>query len=1063
MAEQTETRSAQWRRAYPCELRQREFDLMALRPKCKKDDDTSSQETTQEASTDCEPKSGSTCGAAPDEGRGPQVALALSGGGIRSATFAFGFLQALAKRKSLTEVDLLSTVSGGGYTGGMLTRLFSREAVNSHEDVESAILPPGNEPDGRQSGDSASIRPGAVFAWLRENGNHLAPNGAGDLLLGGAVIFRNWLSVHFVLYTLFLAAFILLQIPRWYGLHLSDPTCDTNVAAAQGAWLTCHLPLGEHYLWWSPWLLLPVGVFVLGVLPTGLAYWLLTPVGRFGVSERVVGVALLLGSSVLALILLGHAHPWGTGIAFTVTVLAFVVYLVAECATRLGRCRGTTKWRQLLAAVPLAQVAWVVALPLVAVSVLSASGSPVQSTVVITLAFALLALAVYAVAEGAVSDAQPMDARMRLEMSQRLSAWLKCILLTFAVAFGLAIVDTFGQTLYAALINPHVSVGPTLAGALAALAALATGARRLAVRLGGGGSGRPRLRLKVVAAAAAIVIMVVTLTSLNALSHGLIWGFTYPHGVPSELWHSCETAEECPATRPCRDPAALAQVLCTPPCLTCGERADWDPVVYLALLTILSLLFGRSCRFLNDSTLQPLYRARLIRAYLGASNPERLDPRRPKPVTKMLEGDDVAVDWDRQSEFAANDPCRKYRNGAPLHLVNVTVNETVEKKTGLQRSDRRGIGMAVGPAGISAGVRHHLVFRSSALPDDNLPAHVFPDGGTACDRPFRMFAGNEPGSDVLYTGESLTLGQWIGISGAAFSTGIGYRTNFGIAFLAGMLNVRLGHWWRSGIDPSKRMVQKSVKDGPITRVYQYLFGVQSYLIDELIARFRGVHRKRWYLSDGGHFENLGGYELIRRRVPIILIVDAEADPDYRFEGLGNLVRRARADFDAEIEFLSSDKIAALQTEHRCMKYFGSLDMVRRGTRDNEAGASDEDNKGWPRRTFAATDRKRPSLAHAALATVRYEGCRTPTSLIVYVKPSLVGDEPADIAHYHEVHVDFPQQTTADQFFDEAQWESYRKLGELIGLRSLDAKMSFDQLRAVLRKLGGRESSDTVTK
>ena len=83
------------------------------------------------------------------------------------------------------------------------------------------------------------------------------------------------------------------------------------------------------------------------------------------------------------------------------------------------------------------------------------------------------------------------------------------------------------------------------------------------------------------------------------------------------------------------------------------------------------------------------------------------------------------------------------------------------------------------------------------------------------------------------------------------------------------------------------------------------------------------------------------------------------------------------------------------------------------------------------------------LVHASLARVRYENGDQAESILVYVKPTLVGDEPVDIKHYHEDHPKFPQQTTADQFFDEPQWESYRALGELIGIRVLKGFESED--------------------
>ncbi len=64
---------------------------------------------------------------------------------------------------------------------------------------------------------------------------------------------------------------------------------------------------------------------------------------------------------------------------------------------------------------------------------------------------------------------------------------------------------------------------------------------------------------------------------------------------------------------------------------------------------------------------------------------------------------------------------------------------------------------------------------------------------------------------------------------------------------------------------------------------------------------------------------------------------------------------------------------------------------------------------------------------AALARVKYENM---SSWLVVLKPSLTGSEPVDIVMYGKNHDDFPMQSTLDQFFDDAQWESYRKLGEI---------------------------------
>ncbi|MGH7930488.1 MAG: hypothetical protein ACREQV_22175 [Candidatus Binatia bacterium] len=111
--------------------------------------------------------------------------------------------------------------------------------------------------------------------------------------------------------------------------------------------------------------------------------------------------------------------------------------------------------------------------------------------------------------------------------------------------------------------------------------------------------------------------------------------------------------------------------------------------------------------------------------------------------------------------------------------------------------------------------------------------------------------------------------------------------------------------------------------------FEKFFSVQKFFSDELLARFRGTARQWWPLSDGGHFENLGGYELIRRKLPVIIIIDAEADPDYTFEGLSNLVRKARLDFGAEIKFFSEEQLDQ-RLDPQIRGQFGTLEQLRRG-------------------------------------------------------------------------------------------------------------------------------------
>ena len=235
-----------------------------------------------------------------------------------------------------------------------------------------------------------------------------------------------------------------------------------------------------------------------------------------------------------------------------------------------------------------------------------------------------------------------------------------------------------------------------------------------------------------------------------------------------------------------------------------------------------------------------------------------------------------------------------------------------------------------------------------------------------------------------------------------------------MSLLLGLLNIRLGHWWFSGVDPRWRAKRSLLT--PLERLaWSRWFPVQGHLLNELLAQFPGTARYNWYLSDGGHFENTACYELIRRKVPLIIVCDNGEDPKCDLTDLGQLVRKARLDFGCEIRFLAQAEIeAGVHPQLVAEKCIGTVQQLSRicGPLASEA------------------PRYRQSDVYAALAIARYaEGAR---SVIVWIKPGVSGAEPQDVIEYAVANGAFPQQPTADQFFDEAQWESYRKLGNWIG-------------------------------
>lgn len=467
----------------------------------------------------------------------------------------------------------------------------------------------------------------------------------------------------------------------------------------------------------------------------------------------------------------------------------------------------------------------------------------------------------------------------------------------------------------------------------------------------------------------------------------------------------------------------------------------WPLMLAVGICFVAAWIFSRAFGFVNLSSMQQVYTARLSRAYLGASNPERRASENHN-MTNLIAGDDVRLDAYLPHE-----------HGGPLHLINVTVNETISGKTQIERRDRKGLAMAVGPCGLSVGIDSHALWYNSPVSATPFarrqalwekreraicPIPSSADGGcfhTLCD------IESETGTDgVTQTQsiEALPIGRWVAISGAAFTTGTGANTQLGYSLLLGLGNVRLGYWWDSGINPGMKD-----KGSPppnflelASRVISRVLPVQSCLMNEFFARFHGPARRHWYLSDGGHFENTACYEMIRRRVAFIICSDAGQDPHYEFTDFANLVRKARIDFGAEIQVVQH--ASDLATDDPGVRFPmpkleelvhpNLLDVI--GTPEDFRALHSEDSEDDDEES-AALMKKKYSRCHALLARIHYTD-NDEFSWLLLIKPSVMGDEAADVLQYQRKHSIFPQESTADQYFDESQWESYRKLGEHIG-------------------------------
>jgi hypothetical protein len=232
----------------------------------------------------------------------------------------------------------------------------------------------------------------------------------------------------------------------------------------------------------------------------------------------------------------------------------------------------------------------------------------------------------------------------------------------------------------------------------------------------------------------------------------------------------------------------------------------------------------------------------------------------------------------------------------------------------------------------------------------------------------------------------ITLATAMATSAAALNpnagvSGAGVTRNTMVSILLSILNLRLGYW---SVNPKIT--------SPLLPPNFFMPGLTS----EVTRRNLTETSRNILLSDGGHFENLAIYELLRRRAGFIVLSDGGADLEYNFDDLANAVEKARVDFGVKISFKDESLNAIL-------------------------GLS---------KTDPTLFEKKYNIAERgyAIASITYPGDEKPSGVLIYVKLAMISDLPTDIYSYKGVNPDFPHQSTADQFFNEKQFEAYRELG-----------------------------------
>jgi hypothetical protein len=927
---------------------------------------------------------------------GRLVGLAFSGGGIRSATFGLGVLEALKDLGLLEKVHYLSTVSGGGYIGSWLTANCARQPgwlgrrANWDESVAhlrrySNYLSPDL---GFFSADSWSM----FTVWIR---NALLVQLTVILAIACVltaprlliVLFANWPFVgqwRWVSILLFLFAVVgiagnetrvarlhalgLLKARAWVWGAVFAAVC-VGIAWAIGAY-ACFEPFAGGrvrvgvatpialLLVAAAFFLQPVAVRIVGWFyaspPHEVNYTQTWVQGAVVVPMLATGffVAAILWDKSLTTPEIAQLHTYGQLFLttwqywpFPLAIMFFSTWLLSFCGVA-----SLKKWGWLVALIAPVVCVLVLHALLTAIMWLHAKWT-VDSVVGLHRAFVFTpALVLFAFSLTIVMLIGMLGRRSTeglREWWSRLGAWLAIYGTVWMIV---ALTAVFGPDGARWLFNIHPSVS---FGAVATWIATVTGGLYAgnSASTDGERNGKPRVDVLHLIAVVAPFVFIAGLLVLVAVGIDQIVRLN----TDDVSWSSIDSVRQWRST----------------------------------FLVVSSLVLGACAAGLalmawridiNVFSLNAFYRNRLVRCYLGATRFETkadgtvVSHRKPQNFTGFDDRDDIPLaaltqlaQRMRATRKAAAEASTKgitdpaslglaATKHGPLHLVNCALN----------------LG---GSSDLALHSRHSASFTLS-------PLHC----GSSYESRTQAGGGEELGyvPTANYGGAvgAPTLGQAISVSGAAASPNMGYHTSPVVAFLLTVFNIRLGWWFPN---PAIETAEENAVPSPrwnLPYLFAELFGLAT---DK--SRFLMI-------SDGGHFENLAIYELIKRRCAVIIGSDAECDPDLAFEGLGTLIRVCEVDLKTKIRI------------------------------DVESLKPTKPSSPWSGR-------------RCAVGTIEYPDHKPP-GVLVYLKASMNGHEDTAVLQYKASHPTFPHESTSNQFYREDQFESYRALGYDITCRTFEA-------------------------
>jgi hypothetical protein len=922
----------------------------------------------------------------------PLSALCLSGGGIRSATFNLGMLQGLARAKLLEQFDYLSSVSGGGFVAGWLKAWMHHDGSQSVIEQLRSTAPAATDP----------LHPEPKpLDQLRHYSNYLTPRVglfSADTWTIAALVVRNLLLNWLVILPALAAVVSIPQI----GLFIAEDATREMFAAPRIRQLGVALAIVSMVLGfvasYNVHRFRRMSLEERGSQP-GRARW--------GAPERSVAIwavlPLCLSAVFLAIAALAiPRQPWccgGDSALPRAALFAFTWTIGIPLAGWLFHRPSQRAVRELVSLLVSGTIAGAILIVLAKWGVDFLAARPSLYVVLalpLLLADYLLARALFV---GLAGDRGPTRvetrpiqetwegaqlARATLDRADhdrewwaRFSGWL------MAIGIAWTVLSAIGVLAFDVLARVRTA---DLRGLLAALGGVSGIAAALLGKSGDTKSGRDSAakstsRLKewalLLAAPTFVALLLILLSQANIMM---------ARRIVSEL-----------ELGPGRVFVVPALVL-----------------AYLALAALVGMFVN-----VNRFSLHGLYRNRLVRAYLGASNKERHQD----PFTGFAHGDNIFL---RELWRPAGMSPRRPAATRPLPVINAALNLVTGEKLAWQQRKAESFSMTP----FHCGNFHEGYRRSSEY-------------------------GGEHG---------ISLGTAMTISGAAANPNMGYHSSSAVAFLMALFNARLGSWLGNTNEHGASTYRLPGPKWAVKPLFSELLGMTT-------STSRYIN-----LSDGGHFDNLGLYEMVLRRCRYILVSDAGRDPKHGFEDLGNAIRKIRIDFGIPIEFKRKIEIQPRSDDpsraEQSPGLFCAVAEIKYSVVDGlspSAASRPQD----ARREMVAS---RPQDARREMVASRPQDARremVSDGWLVYVKPALRGrgaggaadaPVPYDVFSYAQRSKDFPHETTNDQWFDEAQFESYRALGlhivsQLTAAMRGDKSPSLPELRwSVMDYMGEAQAS-----